>query len=61
MARCLVNVNVGYYRWVCFNKAIHQSRLMKKENIQSEIASCDTESAFKTQFKISAVFRLPII
>lgn len=34
---------------------------MKKENIQSEIASCDTESAFKTQFKISAVFRLPII
>lgn len=56
-----MNVNVGYYRWVCFNKAIHQSRLMKKENIQSEIASCDTESAFKTQFKISAVFRLPII
>lgn len=34
---------------------------MKKENIQSEIASCDTESAFKTQFEISAVFRLPII
>lgn len=29
MARCLVNVNVGYYRWVCFNEAIHQSRFMK--------------------------------